>query len=167
MKWLGAALVLAASVLVGQWACRQLREKVELLRGLQQGLLAMEQEMRYAGSRMEQVFHQGGESADMAAPLFFQAEALLKNRTCATAGEAWDLALQDKGYDRSEDTVFLGLLATGLGNNSLDGTLRSFSLCRERLNRAEQAAEERRLRWSRVWASLSWSFGVLLILVML
>ena len=93
LRLLGAVLILAACVLLGQMLSRRLRERRLFLRGCHQGLLALMREIDYAASPMRRALPAAAEPAGPAAQLFLLAAEKLAASSGCTAGEAWLEAL--------------------------------------------------------------------------
>jgi len=165
MRLLGGVMILFACVYGGLRAGAGLRHRVKLLRGLQQGLLLLEQEMACDRS-MEQAFRGAAAGAGTADFIFLSAADRLHSDATLSAGEAWCIALQEEPA-LGDAAEILSLIAEGLGSVDRKAQARSLELCRTRLYGAEQQAAEDAARWGKLWHTLGWSLGVLLILVAL
>jgi len=167
LRLLGAVLILAACVLCGQMLSRRLRERQLFLRGCHQGLLALMREIDYAASPMQRALPAAAEPAGPAAQLFLlTAEKLAASSGC-TAGEAWLEALASLPALAEEDRRLLSLLSEGLGLSDAASQLKALELLRQRLEAAEAGAAEQMARYGRIWRSLGWSMGAILILLLL
>ena len=166
-KLLGAALILLACVSVGQWAARSLKNRVDLLSGLQQGLVALGKEISYSATSMSEALQRVSTLAGQAGRLFAQAGTLLRQGDGITAGEAWQQAVAQQTSVDAELRSLLELPAAGLGLSDVDSQVKQLELCRERLREAEQRAEERERQYGKICRSMSWACGAVLVLFLL
>lgn len=166
-KLLGAVLILLACVTMGQWAARRLKERVSLLSGLQQGIVALSKEIAYSATSMSEALQRAAAAAGRAGDLFAQAGRTLRQGDGLTAGEAWQQVIAQQTSIDAELRSLLELPAAGLGLSDSESQVKQLELCRERLREAELQAEERERQYGKIYRSMSWACGAVLVLFLL
>lgn len=167
MRVLGALLIFLACVIAGNMLARRLTQRQLFLRGAHQGLLALMREIDYAASPMQRALPAAAEMAGPAAPLFLATAQRLADCGGYTAGEAWSEALAALPSLADEDRRLLALLGEGLGISDAASQLKSLELLRQRLENAEAEVAALASRYGKIWHSLGWSLGAVLVLLFL
>lgn len=167
LKLLGALCIFTACVCAGRQQARQLEKRRRFLRGAHQGLLALMREIDYAATPMNQALPAAAEMAGPAAPLFLSAADHLARGGGCTAGEAWQKALKAADHIHEEDRRLLALAGEGLGVSDAAQQLKSLELLRLRIETAEREAAENAARFGKIWRTMGWSSGAILVLLLL
>ena len=76
--------------------------------------------------------------------------------------------MEQSGFDLSADEKSALLSAgAGLGCSDAAGQLRQLEAARQRVAQSEQNAREREQKYGRIWRSMGWAGGALLILLLI
>jgi stage III sporulation protein AB len=167
LRLLGALCIFAACISVGRQQARKLEKRRLFLRGAHQGLLALMREIDYGATPMNQALPAAAEMAGPAAPVFLAAAGFLVHGNGCTAGEAWQNALGATDEIHAEDKRLLALAGEGLGISDAAQQLKSLELLRLRIENAETEAAQAAIRYGKIWRTMGWSSGALLVLLLL
>ena len=167
LKLIGALCIFAACITAGKLQAHHLEKRRLFLRGAHQGLLALMREIDYAATPMNQALPAAAEMAGGAAPLFLAAAKHLMQGDGCTAGEAWQIALAEMEGIHDEDKRLLILAGEGLGISDATQQLKSLELLRLRIENAETDAATAATRYGRIWRTMGWSSGAVLVLMLL
>ena len=166
LKLIGALLVLMASAVAGWYQSRTLERRRMFLRGAHQGILALMREIDYSAAPMQQALSAAADMAGSAAELFHHAAQSLAEGEGCTAGEAWQAAVNAAQLP-IEDQQLLNLAAEGLGISDSANQLKALELLRLRLEQAEAAAAEQSAKTGKIWKTMGWGCGAVLVLLLL
>ncbi|MDO4733291.1 MAG: stage III sporulation protein AB [Bacillota bacterium] len=166
MRILGAVMILLSGGIAGLWAVKRLKARVQLLLGLQQGLLALEKEISYSVTAMGEALEKSAAAAGSAGSFFRRAGKLLSGAHGLSAEEAWSRALEEEALD-AELRGLLSLPAAGLGLSDKETQVRQLELCRERLLAAEKEAKAGEERYGRLYQAMGWGGAAVLVLFLL
>ncbi|MDO4581163.1 MAG: hypothetical protein Q4B96_01070 [Bacillota bacterium] len=165
IKLLGALCVIVSAVALGRCKAAQFSSRRRQLAGLQGGLLSLEQQISYTAAPLPQALAEAAQAADTAGGLFAAAAGHLQRQDGLTAGEAWLLALEQSELQQ-RDRQLLTALAAGFGHSDGDGQLSQVALLRERVAAAERQAAEEEQRLGKIWRSMGWAIGSVLVLLL-
>lgn len=166
LKLLGALMVIMACAAAGWYQSRTLERRRMFLRGAHQGILALMREIDYSAAPMQQALSAAADMAGSAADLFRHAAQSLAEGEGCTAGEAWQTAVETCDIS-AEDKNLLSLAAEGLGISDSVNQLKSLELLRLRLEQAEAAAAEQSAKTGKIWKTMGWGCGAVLVLMLL
>lgn len=170
LRLTGALLIILSCSAGGFLASQSLRMRCLLLRGIQEGLLALKREIAFANTQLSQALNIAATAAGEGQGLFLGAAERLSAQRGVSAGEAWGESLTEFAASREllqEEQEILAAFGLGLGLSDAADQLNRLELCRQRLAAAEEAAQ---LKWEnlgKVWRNLGWSAGVILALLLL
>lgn len=168
MRLLGAILILLACVGAGQRGAGRLADHCALLLGAEQGVLTLSREIGFRAAPLSQALPVAAEAAGAAGELFRRAGDKLAAGEGWGGGEAWRQALAElnPAWNPAEAAA-LAAIGAGLGDNDLAGQVRQLELARLRLADCQQQAAERCACYGRIWRSMGWAAGAVLVLFLL
>ena len=167
LKLIGAICIFVACAFAVWHQASSLEKRRRFLQGAHQGLLALMREIDYSASPMQQALSVSAEMAGSAGQLFQQtAERLAAGDGC-TAGEAWQETLDQAADLQPEDRMLLSLAAEGLGTSDATNQLKSLELLRLRLEKAEADAAAEVAKTGKIWKTMGWGCGAVLVLLLL
>ena len=159
-------LILGASGGLGIWSAARLKERVTLLAGTGAGVDSLMLDIDDLASPLPQALSKAALSAGPASALFEDAACRLKAGDGVTGSEAWLAALE--GYTAAKElTPLLAQVAAGLGETDAACQLRQLGACRQELARGQREAEENYARFGKIWRSLGWCGGAVIVLLLL
>ena len=165
---LGAILVLVASVLYGRYGAARLKIHKELLSDVQQRIAALVREIDYLAAPLPKSLQQAAACAGLAHELFERSSILLNQGDGISGGEAWQQALCEQRYMWQEDEYAVLMdVADGLGEMDSRLQLRQLELVRQRLNECEKRADSHYQRMGKIWNSMGWCVGAVIVLIMI
>ena len=165
-KFLGAALIIFVCIMIGRKGAERLERRCRMLFGLQQGLLALANQIGYGAALLADATEQAALSAAAAQPLFYELSHQLRSGDGRTAGEIWRevLAANDDEIDGRDLDVLL-TLASDLGTTGRGEQLQRLELCRLRLAALEEQATADSIRFGKIWRSMGLGVGVVTVLL--
>lgn len=165
---LGAVLIMAACVFAGQKGAARLSLHRNHLLGAEQGLRALAREIRYLATPLAEAMQHAAGSAGSCRMLFETAAAQLLQKDGISGEEAWLLALAEtKTQWSAAEYAALTVVAAGLGKTDCALQLQQLDLAAERILACEKAAAEREARFAKIWRSMGWAGGAVLVLLLL
>ncbi len=170
MKMIGAGLILFATTWVGFEYAKKLRERPQQLRQLKVALQSLEAEMMYGLTPLATASERI--ALQMSKPISFLFERFAKKLDAeqTTAYEAWQAALQDiwifTSLLESEREILLQFGAT-LGQHDREQQKKHITLALAHLEREEVEAREKQNRYERMFKSLGFLTGLLIVILML
>lgn len=165
MTVLGALLVLLACGLAGRQGARFLQQQQDWIFGAEQGLLTLMREIDYLATPLAPGLEAAEHAAGSAAPFFRQAACALRQGDGICGEEAWLQALAQTRLFWTEDAArSLAALAAGLGQSDRAGQLKQLELGRENLAVCRRQAAARVERYGKLWRSMGWMGGAVLVL---
>ena len=167
LKLLGAICIFAACAIAGWHQASTLEKRRRLLQGAHQGLLALMREIDYSAAPMQQALLAAAEMAGPAQWLFEQTAQRLAEGDGCTAGEAWQATLAQPTDLLAADRMLLALAAEGLGTSDAANQLKTLELLRLRLEKAEADAAAEVSRTGKIWKTMGWGCGAVLVLLLL
>ena len=151
----------------GSMQAQRLEKRRLFLRGVHQGLLALMREIDYAATPMNQALPAAADMAGSAAYIFRKAAKCLSKGEGCTAGEAWQTAIESLDGIAEEDKRLLSLAGEGLGISDATLQLKSLELLRLRIENAEAEAATFAAQNGKIWRTMGWSSGAVLVLLLL
>ncbi len=170
LKFLGAIMIVVACAFLGILAAKSLEGRCILLRGLQEGLIALRREISYANTHLSRALKIASASAGQGEALFSLAAQRLSSGEGISADEAWRGAMEEFGLQKkleNEEKEILEAFGAGLGLSDTYDQINRLELCRQRLALAEGNANQKWQKLGRVWLNLGWSVGIILALLFL
>lgn len=171
IKIYGALMVIGGCGYGGLKIGKGYRLRVEMLRGLQNGLHLLETEISYSSTPLPLALWRTGEKLSGGpAELFLSAAGLLLNKEVITASKAWEegiKALQKSAPASYEEINVLAVFGQSLGNSAKPEQLKNIELTREQLSMIEKQAAEARQKYERMWQYLGFCLGAMIVLILL
>lgn len=170
MKLFGAFLIILSATSLGFYYAKQLRDRPRQLRQLKVALQSLEAEMMYGllplAIASERIAKQ------LKAPIshLFERFSIKLKEEQTTAYEAWQQSLEEiwryTALLESEREVLTQFGAT-LGQHDREQQKKHITLALTHLTREEMEARERQIRYERMFKSLGFLSGLLLVMFML
>ena len=167
LKLIGAICIFAACAIAGWHQASALEKRRLFLQGAHQGFLALMREIDYSAAPMQQALSAAAEMAGSAGALFQQTAQRLADSDGCTAGEAWQETLEHCLELLPEDKMLLSLAAEGLGTSDAANQLKTLELLRLRLEKAEADAAAEVAKTGKIWKTMGWGCGAVLVLLLL
>lgn len=166
MMTVASLLILGASGGLGLCGAARLKERVMLLAGAGAGVDSLMRDIDYLASPLPQALSKAALCAGTASALFEGAASRLQAGDGLTGSEAW-LAAVEEVPAAKELTPLLAQVAAGLGETDAACQLRQLGACRQELARGQREAEENYARFGKIWRSLGWCGGAVIVLLLL
>ena len=164
---LGAGLIVTACGFAGQRGAAALAEHRCRLLGAEQGIHALCREIGYLATPLVQAFTAAAEAAGTAGPLFRNAACLLAEQDGISGEEAWRLALKVWRVPlKPAEYGALDAVGAGLGKTDAELQLQHLALAAERVRSCEKDTAEREARFGKLWRSMGWACGAVLVLLL-
>ena len=171
LKWIGAAMILAAGTAFGfRQASRYARRPGEL-RQLAAALGTLESEIVYGASPLAEAMERvAGAFPPPVSRLFAEAAARMRDRREErTAGECWEEAVRavwpETAMKDAEMSALLALSAT-LGATDKADQVKHLRFAVSKISAEEEAAREEAARYGRMWRSLGVLAAALIVILM-
>lgn len=165
---LGGLLIIIACAWLGQNAAARLRERRYRLLDAGSGLLALAREIDYFATPLPEALDKAAAEAGRAAALFHTAAEALRGGDGMSGREAWRAALaQTAQLWSAAEAAALDTAAAGLGATDAETQKKHLELTRLRLAECERAAAEADARYGKLWRSMGWAGGAVLVLLLL
>lgn len=169
LKFLGAAMVVAASGLSGLAVAGSYARRPRELRALRSALQMLETEITYGATRLPEAFEIVANRCDqMVGPLFKQAGRELAAMSGASADEAWEKALAvyyPVSALKPQDHAILVSLGRSLGRSDCADQVKHLRLTMEQVAQEAANAEEEASRNVKMWSYLGFLGGLVFVLV--
>lgn len=168
LKLIGAVLIIISCSAGGVFASKGMERHCRVLRGIQEGLLALKREISFNNSRLSQAMVNSAKAAGISGDLFSATGQKLLEGRGISAGDGWQEALEEFNLvNRLEEDEMevLKAFGSGLGLSNIDDQISRLELCRQRLESIEKNAENQFQKLGKVWRNLGWSLGVVLALL--
>lgn len=167
LKLLGAMLILVVCAYAGRLGAARLEFRCRLLLGAGQGILMLAKEIDYLATPLAEALRRAGAEAGAAGSLFIAAARVLDERDGVSGGEAWLYALDRESARWPEaDKAALSVIAAGLGQMDNAGQQRHLELARLRVAEREREAAEQLARYGKIWRSMGWATGMVIVLLL-
>ncbi|BAU27416.1 stage III sporulation protein AB [Aneurinibacillus soli] len=171
LKLMGAALIIAASTLIGMLLARRIAKRPTHIRQLRAALTLLETEIVYGATPLQEALgtiaqRVGGEAAG---PLFRRAASLLAEEPELSTAECWRQAVQESWsatamHDAERDvTLQLGAM---LGRSDREDQRKHIQLAVINLENEEQTARDNQRRYEKMYRSLGVLGGLLLVILL-
>lgn len=169
LKVTGAAMVVMASGLTGLAVARNYALRPRHLRDLQAALQMLETEIAYGATPLPEAFVRLSRRIEGPVGKFLaRVAAFLADGQGRTAWEAWEAGLQmlrDSSSLIEADLDILRQFGFSLGVSDFSDQVRNLRLCREQLYAEEKKAEEERGKNERLWRTLGFLGGIVVVLI--
>lgn len=168
IKLLGAFCVMAGALYGGLGATRALRQRVEALEGLREGLCYLDQELNFRLTALPELLEQLGKKAGPAGDFFGAVYAQWQKAPEGGLRSSWRLAMtRCLSILRTEERQAILEVGQSLGRYDAQTQSKALSRAIRQLEGYRQAAREEARRLGRVYATLSIAGGAALVLVLL
>ncbi len=169
LAWIGGILVICACGGIGRQFRRSLQRRREELLAFLFALQCIEIEIRYAGNPLPLALAAAGKQAGGQVGEFFMATgqrlAAAKGQVIADIWrqtlEAWEATLALN----QEDLELLHQFGLGLGVSGVEDQMKRIGLTVQQLNKRINQAEENLAKMGKVWTSLGWGTGLVVVLL--
>ncbi|KNZ70709.1 stage III sporulation protein AB [Thermincola ferriacetica] len=169
LKLIGAFLAVAACGGIGLTVAQHYIQRPKQLRAMLSALQMLETEIVYGATPLPDAMENVGRNCDeKIGRIFLAARDFLCSAEGLTAGEAWHLAVEKYGYDLAfirEDLSVLKRISGFLGCSDRDDQSKHLQLTREQLRYEIAKAEAVAQSNGKVWKSLGFLFGLVLVLM--
>ncbi|TSB45398.1 stage III sporulation protein SpoIIIAB [Alkalicoccobacillus porphyridii] len=170
MKWFGAILIILTCTWLGFDAARRVSDRPKQLRQLKTGILALEAEMLYGLTPLQEA------SAHLSTQLAYPINVLFERFSSKLAARgdsahiAWEESLDETwemtSLSKGEREV-LRQFGQTLGQHDRDQQEKQIKLTMVHLDREEAEAKENQLRYETMLKSLGFLGGLLIVILML
>ncbi|MBP5427547.1 MAG: stage III sporulation protein AB [Clostridiales bacterium] len=167
-KIMGSALIGVSSYAIGIWWSSTLKNRVEDIRGFEQALEELSNEIAFYSNVLGDAFLKIAASASDRVSSILKAMSL--ELKIHPSRKAWTIAL-DKNYKNTylwdEDIKILLSLANLLGTSDVDGEVCNIKNIVGRLKNQERKAEDQRKKNELLFKNLSILIGMTIIIILL
>lgn len=165
LKLFGAIIIIAATTWCGFEAARNLSERTRQLRALKSALQSLEAEIMYGHTPLHEAARRL--AAQLAKPLsqFFETFAKKITETETTVKEAWEVSLQEIWKWtalKQEEFEIMKQFGETLGRHDRNSQQKQIRLTLAHLEREEQDARDKQMKYERMVKSLGFLAGLLL-----
>jgi stage III sporulation protein AB len=170
MSWIGAAAILSATTILGfEWA-KRVRERPKQLRELKVTLQALEAEIMYGSTPLNEAFQHIGKPLKEPLSAFFLTISDLLNQGEMSVQEAWESQLlvlaRETSFKNGEIEVLRQFGAT-LGRHDKEHQQKQIQLTLAHLNREEKEARDIQERYEKMCKSLGVLMGLLIVILLM
>ncbi|SMB94797.1 stage III sporulation protein AB [Desulfonispora thiosulfatigenes DSM 11270] len=170
LKILGSIFLIMGFGVIGLVVARNLSLRPLELRQVQNGLKMLETEILYGLTPLPEALSRVSNQISFPInKLFSQSSNYLKNGEGLTAGEAWEISLNELEQESSllaEDIEILISFGKGLGGSDRDEQTKHLKLVQDHLKNAEFKAEKIKETNQKVYKYLGFSFGAVIALIL-
>lgn len=171
LKLIGAILLVMGTGTVGLVIARNFSLRPQQIRHLKSALQMLETEVLFGLTPLPLGLQRVGRKvADPVNKLFLITGENLIRGEGFTAGEAWELALKELEQESAllpEDLDILLYFGQSLGGSDKEEQHKNFKLVQEHLKNAENKAEELKIKNTKIWQYLGFSFGGVIAIILL
>jgi stage III sporulation protein AB len=169
LKFLGAAMVVAASGLSGLAVAGSYAKRPRELRALRSALQMLETEIMYGATRLPEALDMVASRCEQTVrPLFKQAGLELAAMSGISAAQAWENALAvyyPASALKPQDHSILVSLGMSLGRSDCSDQVKHLRLTMEQVTQEASNAEEEASRNVKMWSYLGFLGGLTFVLV--
>jgi stage III sporulation protein AB len=170
MSWFGAIAILTATTIFGfEWA-KRVRERPKRLRELKVTLQALEAEIMYGSTPLQEAFQHIGKPLKEPLSAFFLTISDLLSQGELSVQEAWEKQLlilaQETSFKNGEIEV-LRQFGSTLGRHDKEHQQKQIQLTLAHLNREEKEARDIQERYEKMCKSLGVLLGLLIVILLL
>jgi stage III sporulation protein AB len=171
VKIIGALILIMALGIVGLVIARNYSLRPQQIRYMIHGLKMLETEMLYGLTPLPIGLKRVGKKLPFPLGQFFISSAdYLVNGEGLTAGEAWEMALNNLAEESAllpEDLDILLYFGQSLGGSDREEQSKNLKLVKEQLINQEKKAEELRAKNQKLWQYLGFSLGAVIVLILI
>lgn len=167
----GAMLVILASTLIGYYSAERLKERTVQLRELQMALQMLETEIVYGSTPLYQAFHKISQKNNGLISLLFERCAYyLQALDGVTTFECWQAALKDvesKLALKKAELEWLYHFGQIVGGSDVNDQRKHIKLMLAHFQKIELEAKEEQKKHEKMYKTLGFLTGVLLVILMI
>lgn len=168
IKFIGAAILIGATSLIGFLMAAECSKRPRALRELQSMLQMLENEISYLSNLLSEAFNRIYDGANFNTAIIFREAAKYLGTDGYTADLAWEKAIVEN-YGKlslnSEDKTILLAFGKMLGNSDLEGQLNNIRLISSQLKLQEIKAEEMKKKNEKMYRSLGVLSGLAIAII--
>lgn len=170
ISWIGAIAILSATTITGfEWA-KRVRERPKRLRELKVTLQALEAEIMYGSTPLNEAFQHIGKPLKEPLSAFFLNISDLLNQGEHSVKEAWEsqlLLLAKETSFKSGEIEVLRQFGSTLGRHDKEHQQKQIQLTLAHLNREEKEARDIQERYEKMCKSLGVLMGLLIVILLM
>lgn len=171
IKLAGAVFILFAATALGFVQSAQYAKRPKQIRDLMQALQSLETEITYGFTPLPQALENIGGSLDAPVTTIFKASAAkLRARDGWSTKEIWDWSVHthwpDTALGRNEKIAFLQL-GEHLGQSDREDQIKHIRLAMDQLRAEENRARSEQVRYEKMWKSLGFLGGLLIVILLI
>lgn len=171
LKLIGATLILISTTLVGIYFAKKLSDRTEQLRALQMSLQLLETEICYGATPLELAFQKMGvKDTGVISQLFTRCSYYFQSLDGASTYECWEKALTEitpKLALNKSEREWLGHFGQIVGNSDREDQQKHIQLMMTHLKNREVEAREEQLKYEKMYKTLGFLAGVLLVILLM
>ncbi|GAB6117635.1 hypothetical protein JCM16816_12320 [Thermoanaerobacter brockii subsp. lactiethylicus] len=170
MKLLGIVLVIFSTSSLGYLFALKYKMRRWILKSMISSLNLFKIEITYSKAPLGEILMAISRSSDKSIKFVFSKTGMILSQNEGyTAGEAWEIALNewDNGYLKKEDVEILRSFGFGLGNSDVYNQEKNFDLAIELLKRQLSNAEEESKKNEKLYKNIGVLAGLAIIILFL
>jgi len=171
LKIIGASLIIIAFTLVGFHFAQRLSQRTKQLREIQMDLQMLETEISYSSTPLEAAFRKISKTnKGVIGELFYRCTHYLETLDGATTFECWDLALEEVSSKLALKPIeieWLHHFGKTIGNSDRLDQTKHLQLMMTKFKQAEVEAREEQLKQERMYKTLGFLTGALIVIILL
>jgi stage III sporulation protein AB len=152
---------------IGQIMAERIHNRCRDLAAYQQGLLALAREIGYGNTLLPAALAVAARVSGGRAGFFADSAAILQKEAGISAGEAWAKALAAQKSLPAPEKEALTAFGEGLGLSDTADQLKRIEIHRLRLAAIEETVKEEYARLGKIWRSMGWCTGVIIVLLII
>ena len=166
LKTILLILIFSTATLIGLTISKKYQTRVKNLKEMQRALHIFEEKIKYTYETIPDLFLEISEKTSNSISQIFEESS--KNMKDMSAGEAWELALDNsKTKLNKEDIEILKGLAKMLGRTDLDGQVNEIKLTQKFIDTKIEDAEIERRKNEKLYKTLGVTLGLGLVIILI
>ncbi|MFC7370439.1 stage III sporulation protein SpoIIIAB [Fictibacillus iocasae] len=170
MSWAGACFVIMACTLFGFERAARTRNRLQQLRNLKVSLMSLEAEIVYALMPLDEAFYHLSGQVEGALSRFFLSVSEKMKQGQRTVDSIWieevEVLAREADFEKKE-TEILKQFGLTLGRHDRDNQQRQIQLALTHLSREEQEARDMAERYEKMYKSVGFLAGLLIVILLL
>jgi stage III sporulation protein AB len=170
LRLLISIVILASTTSIGVLKANTYKQRVSELRLLQMLIQNLETEIVYSYTPLAEAFYSITANVDNSiAKIFVDSADMIELREGKSFKNIWQQSLDNNiGYTclTKEDTEVLGVLGRTLGQSDEDNQKKHIKLVMEKLKHAEKRAEEAKMKNEKLYKSLGFISGAIIVILL-
>lgn len=161
-------MIMVSSTIIGYMLSLKYKMRRWILKSLISSLNLFKIEIMYAKTPLNEVLYKIANSSDISVNILFRETAkILNNNSGYTAGEAWEISLNNwkSDYLKKEDREILTSFGYGLGNSDVYNQEKNFELAIELLKKQLENAEEEGRKSEKLYRNIGFLTGLAIIIL--